>query len=812
MKRRYTESVSGCAFLLSFNPCQTMKRALQNLFRKGEGNLIKILCLGVGMAIGLVMLAEVIFERSYDNFIPHLEDTYIIQENYKQQGSDWLNHSSVSGAIAPGIKRYCPEVEAATRFTILNEDLLLTTEDQRIIKGNAYLCDSSFFDVFPRKILMGEEPHTGLEKANNAYISAKLLKVLGNDILGKQLTWKVFPNFHITVAGVFEDFPENTHLPKIDIAVALPTIGQIMGDGRDNWLGNDRYSGYVRLHPGTDPKTLEPNIKHMLYTNAPMEELERSGSQFYLNLKPVNTIFLSSEYNRIMNIVFLAFAFIMLAVAVLNYILLVVSSVVKRAKSIATYRCYGAESKDIYCMILAESVFHCFIALILAILIIFGLQDFLQEQMGHSLQALFSPTALVLCLIVVIAIAIICGVMPGYIYTRIPVTYAYRRYTENKRQWKLGLLFVQFMLTTFFVCLLTVIGLQYQALTNYRTGFEYKNVFYVSLPGTQTVERERCIQELKRLPNVSGVTWGYQEMFMKCSGNNVYDPQSGKEYMNIADMYDVGSDYHKVFSIPVLEGSTFTTELGDSASQEVMVSRNFIKRMEKLAGWTGSPVGKQVFITSHQGPYTICGVYEEIHLGSQVAEDFDERPTVMFYNRHPNYLLYIRLKEMGPAQIKEVQDIVSRTMPSQEKHVYSLDLEMTNQYNMLLHVRNSILFVGLCILVIALIGLIAYIRDEVNRRRSEIAIRIIHGAQVKDVQLIFLKDILKIAIPAVLTGSIFAIVISTRLLELFATKISLTWYLFGGCVLAVLIIIFAISCSMILKAAHSNPINNLRTE
>lgn len=790
-----------------------MKRALQNLFRKGEGNLTKILCLGVGMAIGLVMLAEVIFERSYDNFIPHLEDTYIIQENYKHQGNDWKNHNTVSGAIAPGIKRYCPEVEAATRFTILNEDLLLTTDDQRTIKGNAYLCDSSFFEVFPRKILMGEAPHTGLEKANNAYISAKLLKVLGNDIIGKQLTWKVFPDFHLTVVGVFEDFPENTHLPKIDIAVALPTIGQIMGDGRNNWLGNDRYSGYIRLRPGTDPQTLEPNIKHMLYTNAPMEELERSGSQFYLNLKPVSKIFLSSEYNRIMNIVFLIFAFIMLAVAVLNYILLVVSSVVKRAKSIATYRCYGAESKDIYRMILAESALHCFIALILAVLIVFGLQDFLQEQMGHSLRALFSPTALVLCLMVVIAVAVICGVMPGYIYTRIPVTYAYRRYTENKRQWKLGLLFVQFMLTTFFVCLLTVIGLQYQALTNYRTGFEYKNILYTSLSGTQNVERERCIQELKRLPNISGVTWGYQEMFMKCSGNNVYDPQNDKEYMNIADMYDVGPDYHKVFSIPILEGTGFTTELGDSVSQEVMVSRSFIDKMEKLAGWTGSPIGKQVFITEHQGrPYTICGVYEEIHLGSQVAEDFDDRPTVMFYNTHPNHLLYIRLKEMGPEQIKEIQDIVSRTMPSQEKQVYSLDLEMANQYNMLLHVRNSILFVGLCILVIALIGLIAYIRDEVNRRRSEIAIRIIHGAQVKDVQFLFLKDILKIAIPAVLIGTAFALFASNRLLELFAFKINLTGYIFGGCILVVLIIMLIFSTSMIWKAARCNPINNLRTE
>lgn len=790
-----------------------MKRALQNLFRKGEGDLTKILCLGVGMAIGLVMLAEVIFERSYDNFIPHLEDTYIIQGNYKHQGNDWKNHNTVSGAIAPGIKRYCPEVEAATRFTILNEDLLLTTDDQRTIKGNAYLCDSSFFEVFPRKILMGEAPHTGLEKANNAYISAKLLKVLGNDIIGKQLTWKIFPDFHLTVVGVFEDFPENTHLPKIDIAVALPTIGPIMGDGRNNWLGNDRYSGYIRLRPGTDPQTLEPNIKHMLYTNAPMEELERSGSQFYLNLKPVSKIFLSSEYNRIMNIVFLIFAFIMLAVAVLNYILLVVSSVVKRAKSIATYRCYGAESKDIYRMILAESALHCFIALILAVLIVFGLQDFLQEQMGHSLRALFSPTALVLCLMVVIAVAVICGVMPGYIYTRIPVTYAYRRYTENKRQWKLGLLFVQFMLTTFFVCLLTVIGLQYQALTNYRTGFEYKNILYTSLSGTQNVERERCIQELKRLPNVNGVTWGYQEMFMKCSGNNVYDPQNDKEYMNIADMYDVGPDYHKVFSIPILEGTGFTTELGDSVSQEVMVSRSFIDKMEKLAGWTGSPIGKQIFITEHQGrPYTICGVYEEIHLGSQVAEDFDDRPTVMFYNTHPNHLLYIRLKEMGPEQIKEIQDIVSRTMPSQEKQVYSLDLEMANQYNMLLHVRNSILFVGLCILVIALIGLIAYIRDEVNRRRSEIAIRIIHGAQVKDVQLIFLKDILKIAIPAVLIGTAFALFASNRLLELFAFKINLTGYIFGGCILVVLIILLILSTSMIWKAARSNPINNLRTE
>lgn len=95
-----------------------MKRAFNNLFRRGESNLIKILCLGIGLAIGLTLIAEIIFEKSYDSFLPRLEDTYRVTERYKQNNdADWSTHPTTSGAIAPGLKRYCPEVEAATRFT-----------------------------------------------------------------------------------------------------------------------------------------------------------------------------------------------------------------------------------------------------------------------------------------------------------------------------------------------------------------------------------------------------------------------------------------------------------------------------------------------------------------------------------------------------------------------------------------------------------------------------------------------------------------------------------------------------------------------
>lgn len=791
-----------------------MKKALNNLFRRGEANPIKILCLGVGLAIGLAMIAEVIYETSYDNFLPRLEDTYRITEKYKSAQDDtWRPYTKTPGATAPGVKRYCPEVEAATRFTWLQDEMHLVTEDQREVTANAYLCDSSFFEVFPRRILMGENPHTGLEKAGSAYISSRLAETLGTDIVGHTLTWKEFPDFKLNIAGIFEEFPENTHLPRFDVVVALPTIKWVSWDGRNNWIGNDRYKSYVRLYPGAKPEQLAGNVKRMLETNVPMDELERAGMDYDIGFQPVGEIFSSSDYNRIMRIVFLAFGILMLAVAVLNYILLVISGMVNRAKSIATYRCYGAESRDIYRMVLSESALHGLLSLALAVLIIFGIQDLLQEQIGHSLRSLFPPTTIAVCAAITAAVILVCGAMPGYLYTRIPVTYAYRRYTESKRHWKLGLLFVQFLLTTFFVAVLAVISLQYNKLTNYDAGFEYKDMLYVTLSGTSKTEQQRCVQELKKLPEVADVTWGYQLPFEQCNGNNVYNNETGQEYMNIGDMYLVGDDYHRTFGIPVIEGTTFTPHLSDTVARQIMVSRRFVERMRELAGWTGSPIGKTVFITEHQGPLTVCGVYEEIHFGTQMAENADERPTVMFYAPVPNSTnLFIRLRHLSPEAMKAVQKVVEETMPSQEKHAYSLDLEMGDLYDSILHVRNSIFFTGLCILIIALIGLTAYIRDEISRRRAEIAIRIIHGATVGSVQRLFLAGLLKIALPAAFIGALVAWRVSIALLQLFAVKIELTWWLFTACALVVLLTVWALSALLVLKAARMNPTENLRTE
>ena len=47
--------------------------------------LIKILSLGIGLAIGIVLIAKVCFELSYDSFYKDVDRIYMIKENFIMQ-------------------------------------------------------------------------------------------------------------------------------------------------------------------------------------------------------------------------------------------------------------------------------------------------------------------------------------------------------------------------------------------------------------------------------------------------------------------------------------------------------------------------------------------------------------------------------------------------------------------------------------------------------------------------------------------------------------------------------------------------------
>ena len=54
--------------------------------RHNSDILIKVLSLGVGLAVGIVLIAKVFFELSYDSFYKDIDRVYSIYTWYSQNG------------------------------------------------------------------------------------------------------------------------------------------------------------------------------------------------------------------------------------------------------------------------------------------------------------------------------------------------------------------------------------------------------------------------------------------------------------------------------------------------------------------------------------------------------------------------------------------------------------------------------------------------------------------------------------------------------------------------------------------------------
>lgn len=789
---------------------KNLEIAIRSIFKKGRHNGIKIVSLGVGLAVGLVLIAKVYFEQSYDDFFPDGNRIYQIQ-SMLERDNELKEWGQVSGGVAPGMRSEIPEVEVATRFTYIDSEATFTMmNDKKKYSGNFVLADSCLFDVFPLPVLVGDAKEV-LSRPMYVMVSKEIADKIGGDVIGKTLEIDAKPGRILSIGGVFATLPENSHL-DYDILVSMPSIGQFMYDGSLNWLGNDRYRGYVKLLPGTTPESIKPGIRQMRDKNIPMDEMKKAGVDITYSLLPLAQLHSGTADVKRMMLLLSLLAFVLIFTAVMNYILVVISSIVNRSKEIAVHKCYGATGGNIHRMVLSETLVHLLLSLLLAVFLIFVFRGTVESLLDASLGALLLSKGSLLLMGISVVVFFVTGLIPGYLYTRIPVAAAFRRYRESRRLWKLVLLFLQFIFAGFLVTLLVVIGKQYTFMVNDNPGYAYDNLAYCTMAGVDSTARQKVVDEVMRLPEVAEVSTSSTLLFTGQSGNNIYLPNDERELFNIADLYFVGNGYLDLLEIPVVEGRSFTENV--TTSNEVMVSRSFLKKMAVYADWSEGAVGKSILVTEHSEDegdfFTICGVYEDFRVGS--IHDEETRPTVMFYRRVPNTGLMVKFHTLTPEAMRRTEEVIRTLLPDKDVVLNAYKTEMTNLYSDSRNFRDSVLIGGLVTLIISLIGLIGYVNDEINRRRSELAIRKVNGATLKEILVLFLKDIAWLAVFALTVGGVIAYFVALKWQVQFSEKIALSWYLFVGCGLLVLLVILSVACLNCWRAANENPVSCLKND
>ena len=532
--------------------------ALRSLFKKGRSNGIKILSLGVGLAMGLVLISKVCFERSFDKFYPDSDRIYRLHENIIRDG-EYKSYGQVSGGVATAMQVEIPEVEKATRLTYIGGDkeLFKTQDGNRYSARYVVMGDTNVFDLLPRPILIGDPKET-LSRPGYVMISNRIAKLLGGaeQAVNKEFEFESSPGQTYTIGGVFEDVPENSHL-RFEIVASLEGMSKW---SRENWLGNDRYLGYVKLYPGTDPESLTTAIREMQGRHCDLEEVKKAGIDLTYSLVPLMDMHSNSDEVKSMNSLLGFLAFVLIFTAAMNYVLIVISTLINRTKEVAVHKCYGASDKNLFGMIMSETCLHMLISLLLAAFLIVLFRTKTEELLGATLGALFSTQTIVILIGVCIVIFFITGLIPTYMFVRIPVAAAFRNFKESRRYWKLCLLFIQFLATAYLVALLSVINKQYDYMVNVDPGYAYEKLAYCSTQGVEESVRNTAIEELRKIPEVDKVSACYDLPISGMSGNNVSLPGDDRELFNIADMYWVKDDFFSLMEIPVFEGEVFRSD------------------------------------------------------------------------------------------------------------------------------------------------------------------------------------------------------------------------------------------------------------
>jgi len=366
--------------------------------------------------------------------------------------------------------------------------------------------------------------------------------------------------------------------------------------------------------------------------------------------------------------------------------------------------------------------------------------------------------------------------------------------------------------------------LQYNKCINGDLGYNPKNLVTFSFYSyNDMMNKSQAVADaLKSIPEVDDVQFTYQLPHEGANGDFVRLPEGTEHLFNVADLYDSSEGFADIMDIKFIEGR------GPKTYPEVAVSRSFVEKMRNYVSWSDGAIGKSFAITGHEefveevgvpadknnlAVYTITGVFEDYVIGT--LNEADNRPIVLFYGKlgesyMPNVI--IKLNVLNQQTMEKVINQIKKILPDSTFDLQSIPEILKNEYKSSKNIRNAIILGAIFSLLVAIFGLIGYLRNEMERKSKEMAIRKINGASTKEITEIFVWDILKIAAVAVVLADIVAFIAGRKFLAMFAQKISLTPLLFLAADLVAIAIIVATVILSCFRIAHANPVDSLKNE
>ena len=804
-----------------------LKIALRSLNRTKVYSLINILGLSLGIACCLLLALYVQDEFGYDRHHERLTDLYRIVTQFESDVVGFEKLASVSPPITMSLKDELPEIEVAARVVpTFGSGNLIQYEGIKFFESNAYVADSTLFDVLTYEFIEGS-PKKALADANSVVISETLSKkIFGNEsALDKNILISQGGDaVNYKVTGVYK---QNKTFLECNFFTSIMTQGGSGDYIRNNpeaateWAGQNFVQGYLKLVPGHSKKSVEEKINQVLIKYG-SEDMKALGITKTLFLEPVKDIYLKSAVDKSQRIsyiyIIVSIALFVLLLACINFMNLSTAKATKRASEIGIRKVMGAFRSSLIRQILGEAMIIVTISILVGLVTVYLAMPAFNEISAKQISfnkdnVLYFGTALII-------LAIITGLVAGsypafYMSSFKPAEVLKGKFALSNASGRLrqGLVVFQFFVAIVLVCGMLVISRQLSFMKDKDLGFNPEAKILIPLRTSDAKKKYESLKtELEKMNSivaVSGTQYPpgfniFNDMAFYLEGSNM-----DNAILNRRNIIDAG--YMELLGIKLVAGRAFTTNRQADSQRNLIINRASAK---KFGIEPDKIIGQNLYFDWHGENYKfqVIGVMEDFNQTSLkdpiIPITFEIPETADRYG----YLVASVNSSGFASTIKTIEDTWKSQVADAPFEYSFLDENIQQQYMQDQRVSKIISYFAVIAIVICSLGLYGLSSFMAERRLKEIGVRKVMGASVSQIVGMMSKEFVKLVLIAFVVATPVAWYAMNKWLQGFEYKTTLDILIFTYAGLgAITIALLTISFES-LKAANSDPARILRSE
>lgn len=803
-----------------------MKLIIRNLLRNKLTSFALIFSLCIGFVSYIAISSYVIYEKTYDRYIPEYENIYRITTEIYTNNELEIKIPQCERILGEAMVDKFPHV-LSTGFICQTNNQQYKIGENIFTSEKVYHASTGLFDLLSIKIIKSKknevltDPYKVIISENTAkrYFGDK-------DPIG-EIIYK-YPGYEYEVEGIFKNIPKNTHF-NADMFLSFHDNMHLPPPLKDNW-GETSFYTYVKVNPNASIKELEESTNQLVYENK-KGYFESINSINKYQLQALKDIHLKSNLkaeittnarNDYLGILFIVSMLILLASG-FNYVYFTYIKVLSNIKDIGVKKVFGIRRKDLVKQFLGESFLIHGIAITLSFLICTLLQPIIHNNLGININLSFNYSIFWIILILIYCISALLTVIFPILIFQNKKPLELLSYKKKQSKYKLNsrqlITVAQFVIIISMISIIIGIDKQIDFLTSKDKGLDISSSIVLKVPKNLRKNSRRINnfsafeQELYKHPGISFIS-SSSSVPGDLLALNFNASEKGKPNTIKSAIYITDNSFIDIFNVKLLSGENFRKDLSPTNSG-CIINKTCLKKLgyNNADNAIGNIINLSDESQMQQFEIPIVGVCNDFNFQS-MKENPD--PVILLnWTQNMlwgNYIVKINnLKDFD--QINSyIKNIFLKTFPNYPYEYFWLEDHYNMQYKQEIRLTLLLKFFAVLTILISVINLFSMVWYSSLMRTKEIGIRKVNGATKVEIFNMLNIDSLK----WILLASILAAPISyyslSKWLDTFAYKTALSWWIFfiSG-IIAITIGALTISWQT-LKIANMNPVNALRHE